>query len=138
MIGHIESYDDERQTGAIKSEDSFYEFHIDEWNSENEPKIGDDVDFIPEDDGSATNVGLLGVHIKNLEAVKNHYIAGALGIILGFAGIHRLYLGFYTIAIAQMLVTYFTAGFGVVWGLVDGVLLLTGHIHKDAKGRPLK
>jgi TM2 domain-containing membrane protein YozV len=138
MIGHIESYDDERQTGAIKCEDEFYEFHIDEWNAETEPKIGDDVDFMPEEDGSATNVGLVGKYLKNMQAVKNHYIAGALGILFGFAGIHRIYLGFYTIAIAQILLTYFTAGYGVMWGLIDGVLLLTGHIKKDAKGRPLK
>ncbi len=138
MIGHIESYDDERQTGAIKCEDEFYEFHIDEWSAETEPKIGDDVDFIPEDDGSATNVGLVGAYIKNMQPVKNHYVAGALGLLLGFPGIHRIYLGFYTIAIAQILVTYFTAGYGVMWGVIEGALLLTGHLTKDAKGRPLK
>jgi TM2 domain-containing membrane protein YozV len=138
MIGHIESYDDERQTGAIKCEDEFYEFHIDDWTAEEEPKIGDDVDFVPEDDGSATNVGPLGKYIKDMRPVKNHYIAGALGILLGALGLHRIYLGFYGIAIAQIIVTYITGGFGVMWGFIEGILLFGGQIHKDAKGRPLK
>jgi len=138
MIGHIESYDDERQTGAIKSEDSFYEFHIDDWVAETVPKIGDDVDFIPEDDGSASDVGLVGAYLKSMAPVKNHYIAAFLGLLLGAVGAHRLYLGFYTIAILQMAVTFITGGFGVVWGFVEGILLFAGHIHKDAKGRELK
>ena len=40
------------QTGAIKYEGKFYEFHIDDWESDAEPKKRDNVDFIPEDDGS--------------------------------------------------------------------------------------
>ena len=138
MIGHIESYDDERQTGAIKCEEGFYEFHIDEWNADAEPKVGDEVDFVQEEDGSAINVGLIGKYVKNMQAVKNHYIAGVLGLVLGFAGVHRIYLGFYSIAIVQILLTYFTAGYGVMWGFIEGVLLIGRQINKDAKGRPLK
>ncbi len=138
MIGHIESYDEERQTGAIKYEDKFYEFHIDDWESESSPTAGDDVDFIPEDDGTASNVGPVGAYLQEIKPVKNHYIAGALGIVFGAIGLHRLYLGFYTMAVMQMVVTYLTGGFGVVWGFVEGALLLTGHINKDAKRRPLK
>jgi len=138
MIGHIESYDDERQTGAIKCEDKFYEFHIDDWVADAEPKIGDDVDFIPEDDGSATDVGLIGAYLKDMRPVKNHYIASALGILLGAVGAHRIYLGFYGIAIAQMIITFVTGGFGVMWGFIEGILLIGGQINKDAKGRLLK
>lgn len=138
MIGHIESYDDERQTGAIKSKDGFYEFHIDDWVSEDAPKIDDDVDFVPEDDGSATNVGLVGAYLKDMTPVKNHYVAATLGILLGAIGLHRIYLGFYGIAILQIFATIVTGGFGVVWGFAEGVLLFGGQIHKDAKGRLLK
>ena len=139
MIGHIESYDDERQTGAIKCEDKFYEFHIDEWTSEIAPEIGDDVDFLPEDDGSATDVGPVGAYIQDKRAVKSHYIAGALGILLGFVGGHRIYLGFYPIAIAQIALS-FGLGFqyGFMWGFIEGCLLLGKMIDKDSKGRPLK
>lgn len=138
MIGHIESYDEARQTGAIKCEDKFYEFHIDDWTSDSEPLTGDDVDFVPEEDGTATDVGPVGAYVQDLRPVKNHYIAGVLGILLGAIGLHRIYLGFYGIAILQMFVTYLTGGFGVLWGFIEGVLLIGGQIHKDAKGRPLK
>ena len=139
MIGHIESYDDERQTGVIKYEDKFYEFHIDDWTSDAEPKAGDDVDFIPEDDGSATDVGPVGDYIKDIRPVKNHYIAAALGIFFGFLGLHRIYLGFYPIAILQILLTV-GLGFqyGFMWGFVEGCLLIGRLMNKDAKGRPLK
>ena len=138
MIGHVESYDKELQTGAIKYEDKFYEFHLDDWDSDASPEIGDDVDFMPEDDGRATSVGLVGAYLQDIKAVKNHYVAGVLGMLFGAIGLHRLYLGFYGLAIAQMAVTYLTGGFGVVWGFVEGVLLIGGQINKDAKGRPLK
>ncbi len=138
MIGHIESYDEKLQTGAIKFEDKFYEFHIDDWDSETSPQVGDDVDFIPEDDGSATNVGPVGAYLQDIKPVKNHYIAAGLGLVFGAIGLHRIYLGFYGLGIAQMAVTYLTGGFGVVWGFVEAVLLFTRHINKDAKGRPLK
>lgn len=138
MIGHIESYDKELQTGAIKCEDEFYEFHLDDWTSESEPEIGDDVDFMPEDDGSATSVGPVGAYLKDTRAVKNHYVAAVLGLLLGALGIHRIYLGFYGLAIAQITVTYLTGGYGVVWGFVEGILYFGGQLNKDGKGRPLK
>lgn len=138
MIGHIESYDNERQTGAIKSEDEFYEFHLDDWTSDTQPEVGDDVDFMPEEDGSASSVGPVGAYLHDLKPVKNHYLAGALGLLFGAIGIHRFYLGFYGLGIAQIVVTYLTGGFGVVWGFVEAILLLGGQINKDAKGRPLK
>ncbi len=138
MIGHIESYDDERQTGAIKFEDKFYEFHIDEWTPEIPPKVGDDVDFVPEEDGSATDVGLAGAYLDHIKPVKSRYIASFLGVLFGWTGVHRLYLGFYAIGIVQLVIFYFFGAVAAVWGLVEGVLIFGGHIHKDAKGRPLK
>lgn len=138
MIGQVESYDDERQTGAIKYEGKFYEFHIDDWESDATPKKGDDVDFVPEEDGSATKVGLIGAYLKDLKPVKNHYIAATLGILFGVIGLHRLYLGFYGIAAVQIVIFALFGAVAAVWGLAEGVLLLGGHIHKDAKGRPLK
>lgn len=140
MIGHIESYDDERQTGAIKFKDKFYEFHIDDWNLDAMPLVGDDVDFMPEDDGSATNIGPVGAYLAgaDLTPVKNHYIAAVLGLLLGAIGAHRIYLGFYKIAFFQVALTVATLGFGVIWGFIEGFLLLTGNMNKDAKGRSLK
>ncbi len=137
MIGHIESYDQDIQTGIIKFEDKFYEFYIDQWTADTAPQAGDDVDFDMED-GKVTEVGLVGAYLKDTKAVKRKWVAAVLGLIFGAIGLHRIYLGFYGLGIAQILVTLITGGYGVVWGFVEGVLLSTGHIYKDAKGRLLK
>lgn len=137
MLGHIESFDEKTQTGVIKFEEVFYEFHIDQWTADAAPKAGDDVDFDHEDD-VVTEVSPVGAYLFETRPVKSRIVAGLLGLILGAAGIHRMYLGFWGLGIAQLVITYITGGFGVVWGFVDGVLIITGHINKDAKGRPLK
>ncbi len=137
MLGHIESYDQDIQTGIIKAEDKFFEFYIDSWTSEDGPKAGDDVDFI-EQDGEVTEVSLVGEYIKDLRPVKSRWLAAILGILLGAVGVHRFYLGYYTIGIIQIIVTLVTMGYGVMWGFIEGVLIFSGHIHKDAKGRLLK
>ena len=79
---------------------------------------------------------------------KSKLAAGLLGIFLGCFGVHRFYLGFQNIAIAQLAVGViglvlfpFTCGLiylgACVWGLVDGIMILTGSISTDAQGRPL-
>ena len=137
MLGHIESYDERCQTGVIKYQDSFYEFHIDQWSAEQPPQAGDDVDFDHENN-EVTEVSPVGAYLVELQPVKHHLIAALLGIVFGAVGFHRFYLGFWGLGITQILVTLFTGGFGVVWGFVEGVLIFTGHIKKDAKGRHLK
>ncbi len=73
---------------------------------------------------------------------KSKLAAGLLGIFLGSLGVHNFYLGYTGKAIAQLLISLLTCGFGAVasgiWGLVEGILILTGSITKDAKGIPLK
>jgi TM2 domain-containing membrane protein YozV len=144
MIGHVESYDDERQTGAIKCEEKFYEFHIDDWGLDKEPEIGDDVDFMPEEDGSATAISSLdGIVQHAMTPVKRRVIAALLGLLIGFLGSHRIYLGFYRTACFQILLTAImlflgAPGFAVIWGFIEGFLIFGGLINKDAKGRLLK
>lgn len=137
MLGHIESYDPKLQTGVIKFEDSFYEFHIDQWNAEEAPNPGDDVDFDHEE-STVTEVSPVGAYLKDTRPVKRKWIAATLGLVFGAIGLHRIYLGFYGIGIAQILLTLVTGGYGVMWGFIEGILLATGHIYKDAKGRLLK
>lgn len=137
MLGHIESFNENTQTGVIKYEHAFYEFHIDQWTAEASPKVGDDVDFDHENE-RVTEVSPVGAYLYETRPVKGRILAGLLGIVFGAVGLHRMYLGFWGIGIAQLLITFITGGFGVVWGLADAVLILTGHIYKDAKGRPLK
>ncbi len=138
MIGSIKSFDIGSQIGIIDYEDDLYEFHLSEWSLKEMPKEGESVDFIPQEDGTATNVGPVGKFVKDVRPVKNHYVAGFLGLFLGFFGLHRIYLGFYLIAAAQIALIFFNFGMSFAWGFIEGGLLLTRHIHKDAKGRPLK
>ena len=136
MIGHIESYDLGRQTGVIKSSDSFFEFHIDQWEAPGEPEVGDDVNF-EIDNGVIKQVTLVGGYLQH-EPVKSRWIATVLALFLGGIGAHRFYLGFYGIGIAQIIVTVLTVGYGLVWGFIEFFLLFSKNINKDAKGRPLK
>ncbi len=70
---------------------------------------------------------------------KSKLAAGLLGIFVGGLGVHRFYLGYTGIGIAQIFVTLLTFGIGALWGFIEGILILTGGgIKKDAKGRPLR
>ena len=73
---------------------------------------------------------------------KSKIAAGLLGIFLGALGIHNFYLGYTSKAIAQLLITVLSCGFlGVVseiWGLIEGILILTDSINVDANGVKLK
>ena len=68
---------------------------------------------------------------------KSKMTAGLLGIFLGGWGVHNFYLGYTGKAIAQIALT-FCFGAGAIWGLIEGIMILTGKINKDAKGNPLK
>lgn len=74
-------------------------------------------------------------------ANKSKIVAGILGILLGSLGIHNFYLGFTGKGIAQVLITVCTCGVGSIvsgiWGLIEGIMILTGNITVDAKGNPL-
>ena len=69
---------------------------------------------------------------------KSKLAAGLLGIFVGGLGIHRFYLGYIGLGIAQIAVTFVTCGVGYLWGFVEGILILAGStITTDADGRPL-
>ena len=76
---------------------------------------------------------------------RSKVIAGLLGIFLGGLGVHNFYLGYYQKGLIQLLCTLFLSKltFGVVgfamavWGLVEGIQILTGSINVDAQGNPL-
>ncbi|MGR9044523.1 MAG: TM2 domain-containing protein [Gammaproteobacteria bacterium] len=137
MIGHIESFDLDRQTGVIKSGGSFYEFHLDAWTSPETPEAGDDVKFELEDD-TVKVVALVGAYLDPNKPVKSRWTAAILALFLGGIGAHRFYLGYYGIGLAQLALTVLTVGYGVVWGFIEFALLVTKNFNLDAKGRPLK
>ena len=83
---------------------------------------------------------------------RSKMVAGLLGIFLGYLGIHRFYLGYSKqggmmlgLFIAGLVLAIPTCGLGIfvssavgIWGLVEGILILTGGINKDAQGAGLK
>ena len=70
---------------------------------------------------------------------KSQLVAGILGITMGGLGVHRFYLGYSEIGIAQIAVTLFTCGLGGLWGFIEGIMILSGnHITTDASGLPLR
>ncbi len=87
-----------------------------------------------------------GVSLSNNNVVvgeqKSKLAAGLLGIFLGYLGIHNFYLGYTGKGVAQLLITVLSCGAGAmitsIWGLIEGILILTGSINKDANDIPLK
>jgi TM2 domain-containing membrane protein YozV len=75
---------------------------------------------------------------------KSRIAAGLLGILLGSLGVHNFYLGYTGKAVAQLLLTViggwvFGLGWLIawIWGLVEGIQILTKSINADANGVPL-
>jgi TM2 domain-containing membrane protein YozV len=142
MIGHIESYDPEQQAGVIKSGEESYSFRIDSWVADVPPDTGDDVTFELED-GNASRISLVGAYLEKPKAVKYKYLAGVFSLLFGWAGLSRFYLGDYRIGFVQIILTAILLRSGFIvfvpqWGFVEAILLFSGKIDKDAKGRPLK
>ena len=72
---------------------------------------------------------------------KSKMAAGLLGIFLGCFGVHNFYLGYTGKAVAQLLITVLSCGLlgivSAIWGLVEGIMILSGSITVDAEGNPL-
>ena len=73
---------------------------------------------------------------------KSKLCAGLLGIFLGALGVHNFYLGNTGKAVAQLLISVLSCGalsvVSGIWGLIEGIMLLTGSITTDGNGLPLK
>jgi TM2 domain-containing membrane protein YozV len=77
-------------------------------------------------------------------AQRSRIVAGILGIVFGWLGAHRFYLGYTSIGVVQLLMgtalAFPTCGLSfvvaVIWGAVEGILCLVGGM-PDADGRPL-
>jgi TM2 domain-containing membrane protein YozV len=68
--------------------------------------------------------------------------AGLLGIFLGTLGVHNFYLGYTGKAVAQLLIAVLSCGFlswiSFIWGIIEGIMILSGSINIDGRGMPLK
>ena len=73
---------------------------------------------------------------------KSKLAAGLLGIFLGVFGIHNFYLGFTGKAVAQLLITVLSCGIlspvSAIWGLIEGIMILSSNDYKDADGNTLR
>jgi len=144
----------------------------------------DTADIRPDPEGAATTDPLVGTqettdslseaaHTPTAEmtlepqpatgrGVKSRRVAGWLGIFLGGLGLHRLYLGFISIGLFQMILflggaalviaiaaargaplgTAALIGLGAMsivplWGAIEGLFILMGGLNRDRHGRPL-
>lgn len=88
------------------------------------------------------NCGVATNGIVPAQDAKSKMAAGLLGIFLGAFGVHNFYLGYTGKAIAQLLISvlscFVLSGISAIWGLIEGILILTGSISVDGKGNPLK
>lgn len=82
--------------------------------------------------------GVKVVNNEDFEGRKSSLTAGILQIVLSGFGVGRFYLGYNSIAIAQIIVTWLTCGIGALWPVIDGILILTGNVKTDAKGNLLR
>jgi TM2 domain-containing membrane protein YozV len=70
---------------------------------------------------------------------KSKTVAGLLQLLslIGIGGIGRFYIGDIGVGVAQLLVGWFTCGIGLIWSIVDAVLILSDKV-SDPQGRPLR
>lgn len=142
MFGRIENYNPDTKTGTIAAGKEIFKFDMSLWVADAPPEKDDIVRFDLHSN-AITNINLAGAFIDKTNAVKSKWIAALLSFTLGWAGMSRLYLGYYQLAAIQVGITaiLFAAGslnFALLWGFLDTLLLISGHADKDAKGRPLK
>ena len=73
---------------------------------------------------------------------KSRIAAGLLGLLLGGLGIHNFYLGYTGKAVAQLLITVLSFGIlafiPAIWGLIEGIMILTDKNYLDGQGFPLE
>ncbi|MEY3142071.1 MAG: hypothetical protein RLY21_564 [Planctomycetota bacterium] len=73
---------------------------------------------------------------------KSKIAAGLFGILLGWLGVHNFYLGHTGKGVAQLLITVLTCGYlgfvSWIWGLIEGIMILSGTTKTDAQGVPLR
>ena len=73
---------------------------------------------------------------------KSRMAAGILGLLLGGLGIHNFYLGYTGKGLAQLLITVLSFGLlafvSGIWGLIEGIMILTDKNYLDADGFPLE
>lgn len=80
-------------------------------------------------------------NMNNTSVGKSKVAAGLFGIFLGCFGVHNFYLGYTGKAVAQLLISllscFILSPVSAIWGLIEGIMILSGSINKDANGNSL-
>ncbi|MBF6351688.1 MULTISPECIES: TM2 domain-containing protein [Nocardia] len=98
------------------------------------PGYGAPMGYNPMDPEAPYGRDMYGVPLSD----KQKMVAGLLQIFFGYLGIGRFYLGDTGVGIGQIAASIFTCGIaGSIWGLIDGIMILTGKV-TDTHGRPLR
>lgn len=75
------------------------------------------------------------------EESKSKILAFILALFFGPFGIHNFYLGYNGKAMTQLLLTILSCGllsfFTGLWSFIEGILILSGGLDKDASGKKL-
>lgn len=102
-------------------------------------QISEGVKFCPNCGKEAGNQHPVG-QVQGKTGDKSRIAAGLLGILIGGLGIHNFYLGYTGKAVAQLLltVTVFFAFVSWIWGLIEGIIILTNKEYRDADGNLLQ
>jgi TM2 domain-containing membrane protein YozV/RNA polymerase subunit RPABC4/transcription elongation factor Spt4 len=78
----------------------------------------------------------------SIYGTKSRIAAGVFGIVLGAFGVHNFYLGYTSKAVAQLLITVLSLGIlsfvSAIWGLVEGITILSSREYYDAQGYLLR
>lgn len=93
-------------------------------------------------EGNNTNYQTSYSSDKQEYSTKSKLAAGLFGIFFGALGVHNFYLGYIGKAVAQLLISILScgvfAGVSSIWGLIEGIMILSSKDSKDASGKLLK
>lgn len=96
-------------------------------------------------DGTCLHCGYQNKDQRQRYTVKSRIVAGMLGIFFGGLGIHNFYLGYsskgfiqLTLSILGLFTLGITSIISLIWGLVEGVMILMGYVKKDGNDLYIK
>lgn len=150
MKGHILDFTVQTNSGIISGDDNQrYTFHGTDWMEQDPPRRGMPVDFATVGDQATQIYVALGARpaasygasadsgVGIGAGSKSKIVAGVLGILLGWLGIHKFYLGYtvpgiimLALGIVGIATSIFIVGIFILLGvsaigLVEGIIYLT-------------
>lgn len=148
MKGHILDFSVQTNSGIISGDDNQrYTFQGADWMEQDPPRRGMQVDFATIGDQATQIYAALGARpttaygagsgVGSAAGGKSKIVAGVLGILLGWLGIHKFYLGYTTpgiimlaLGIVGIATSILIVGIFIILGvsaigLVEGIIYLT-------------